>query len=100
MGSWFERWRQRQSDLDQGVDADLVRDNRRRYRLAFGLIGSGLLLGFLDAKIHFPSSLRLIVVGVAITFGVTDFFLAAWAQKEAAFLRRPDPEDPPRIFKP
>lgn len=99
MSSWFERWPQRQRDLRQGVDADLVRDNRNRYRLAFGLIGFGFLLGLLDAKIQIPGTLRLIVVGMAIASAVAGFSLAAWARQEGAFLSKPDPEEPPRIFK-
>jgi len=99
MSSWFERWRQRQRDLTQGVDADLIRDNRNRYRLAFGLIGFGFLLGLLDARIRIPSMVRLIVVGMAGASLIAGFLLAAWARQEAAFLSKPDPEEPPRIFK-
>ena len=66
MLSWFGRWLQRQRDLSQGVDADLVRDNSNRYRLAFGLIGVGFLLSLLGAKIKIPNTLRLILIGMAI----------------------------------
>jgi hypothetical protein len=99
MSSWLERWRQRRRDLSQGVDADLVRDNRKRYRLAFGLIGFGFLLGLPDAKIQIPSTLHLIVVVMATVSFIAGLLLAAWARNEAAFLSKPDPEEPPRIFK-
>jgi hypothetical protein len=99
MISWFERWRRRQRDLTQGVDADLVRDNRNRYRLALGLIGFAFLLGLLGSRVHIPSTLHSIVVGIAIVSLVAGFLLAAWARQEAAFLSKPDPVDPPRIFK-
>ena len=99
MSSWFERWRQRQRDLAQGVDADLIRDNRNRYKLAFGLIGFAFLLSLLASKIQNTSTLRMIIVGMAVVSLVVGFLLAAWARQEAAFLNKPDPEEPPRIFK-
>jgi hypothetical protein len=99
MNNWFERWIQRQSHLAQGADGDLVRDNRNRYRLAFGLIGFGFLLGLLDTKIQIPRALHLIAVGISVVSLITGALLAAWARQEAAFLSRPDPEEPPRIFK-
>jgi hypothetical protein len=99
MSSWLERWRKRKSDLAHGVDADLVRDNRNRYKLAFGLIGLGFLLGLLDSKIQIPSTLRSIVVGMVFMSIIGGFLLAAWARQEDAFLSKPDPEEPPRIFK-
>jgi hypothetical protein len=99
MSSWFKRWRQRERDLIRGVDADLVSDNRKRYRLAFGLLGLGFLLSLLDAKVQIPSALRLIVVGMATVSFVAGILLAAWARKEVAFLSKPDPEEPPSMFK-
>jgi hypothetical protein len=50
MSGWWERWQRRQCELTQGVDADLVRDNRRRYKLALGLLAFGLSLIFLNAE--------------------------------------------------
>jgi hypothetical protein len=99
MSSLFERWRQRQRDLDRGVDADLVHDNRNRYRLAFGLIGFGFLLGLLNAKVHLPSRLRWIVLGIGMVSLTAGFLLALWAKEESAFLSKPDPDEAPRIFR-
>ena len=42
--NWLERWRQRQDLLSHGVDADLIRDNRKRYKLAFGSADPKLML--------------------------------------------------------
>jgi hypothetical protein len=100
MSSWLERWRQRQCELAQGSDADLVRDNRNRYRLAFGLMGFGFLLSLLDTKVKIPNTFRLIVVGIATVSLITGFLLALWATQMGAFLRKPDPEEPPRMIKP
>ena len=100
MSSWLERWRHRQRDLAQGADANLVRDNRNRYRLAFGLMGFGVLLSLLDTKVKIPNTLRLIVVGIATVFFIAGFLLALWARQMGAFLSKSDPEEPPRMFKP
>jgi hypothetical protein len=99
MFGWIRRWNQRQRDLTQGVDADLVRENRRRYKLAFGLLGLGLLLVLLGAKVHIPSILRWILSATAGLSFLAGWLLALWAQQEAGFLSKPDPEEPPRIFK-
>jgi hypothetical protein len=50
MWVWLERRQQRQRELARGFHADLVRYNRRRYKLAFALLGCGCLLGLLSAK--------------------------------------------------
>jgi hypothetical protein len=100
MSNWFRRFRERQRDLAQGADADLVRGNSNRYRFAFGLIGFGFLLELLAAKIKIPGTLRSVVVGMAIASVVAGFFLAAWARQEGAYLSKPDPEEPPSVFKP
>jgi|ERR1700689_4187121 hypothetical protein len=99
MSSWLGRWSKRKSDLAQGADADLVRDNRNRYKFAFGLIGLGFLLELLGSKIQIPSILRSIVLGMTLVSVIGGFLLAVWARQEAAFLSKPDPEEPPRIFK-
>jgi hypothetical protein len=99
MNSWFERRRRRRRNLAHGADADLVRDNRRRYRLAFGLLGLGTLLWFFGAEISVLGVLHSIVVALGMVSFVAGLFLAAWAQQVDAFLSKPDPEEPPRIFK-
>jgi hypothetical protein len=97
--SWWERWRERQYQLAQGVDANLVRGNHQRFRLAFGLLVFAFLLGILASKFHLPSTLRFIIGVIVIAAVLVGFVLAAWARQEAAFLSKPDPEEPPQIFK-
>jgi hypothetical protein len=97
--NWLERWRQRQDLLSHGVDADLIRDNQKRYRLAFGLLGFGFLLGVLLSKVRLAETVRLIVSVIAGACFLVGFVLAAWAKQEATFLNKPDPEEPPKIFK-
>ena len=44
MWNWLARYSERQKDLARGVDSTLVRANRRRYKIALGLIVSSLVL--------------------------------------------------------
>jgi hypothetical protein len=93
------RWQKRRRELAEGADADLMQSNRRRFRVAFGLIGLAFVLGLIDARFHLPDMLNVVVrVGAGIS-GVVGIVLARWAQQEHAFLTRPDPEGPPEIFK-
>lgn len=97
--SWWERWTERHSQLAQGVDADLVRANHHRFRWAFGLLVFAFLLGIVVSKLHLPSTLRFIVDAIVIVAFLVGFVLAAWSRQEAAFLSRPDPQGPPKMFK-
>ena len=99
MSSRWERQQVRQPELAQGVDADLVRANRKRYKLAFGLLGFGLVLIFLNAEVHLPDVFRIIVVGAAMAAWITGIVMAKWARQEQIFLDRPDPEGPPSILR-
>jgi hypothetical protein len=56
--NWFERSQRRSADLARGVDADLVRDKRRHYRLAWMFFILSFLLAGLGSKIHFSNTLR------------------------------------------
>ena len=99
MSGWLQRWSQRQRDLTRGVDADLVRDNRKRYKIALGLIGLGLLLAMLGSKVYTPSLLHWVMLDAGGVSAVVGFLMAMWAREESAFLSKPDPEEPPTIFK-
>lgn len=99
MWSWIERRIERQRELDRGVDADLVRGNRRRQMLAlwsFGFLG---MLVTLDRLLHLRGWFHELVFIVAMVFLVLGFVASRWASKESAFLNRPDPKEPPRLFK-
>ncbi len=97
--NWWDRWRRRQNQLAQGVDADLVRENQKRYRFAFGLLTFAFALSLLVSKIHLQAALRIVVSVVATVCGVAGFALLAWSRQDAAFLGKPEPEEPPKIFK-
>jgi hypothetical protein len=99
MTGWVERWQKRRRDLAEGADADLMQSNRRRFRVAFSLIGFAFVTGLIDAKFRLPTTLEILFrVGAGIS-GVVGIVLAKWAQQEHAFLTRPDTEGPPEIFK-
>jgi hypothetical protein len=99
MWGWQERWHQRQRDLAHGADADLFRDNRKRYRRSYALTGCGIVLGLVGAKIKLPGALHIIVVTLAIVLLLAGGFLNYWAESEYDFLQEPDPEKPPTIFR-
>ena len=99
MWNWLGRRVQRQNELDRGVDADLVRDNRRRRKLAlwsFGVLG---ILVAIDRLFHLRGWIHELVIIGATVFLIFGFVAARWAAAESAFLHRPDPKEPPRLFK-
>jgi hypothetical protein len=99
MAGWVEGWQRRRLELAEGADADLMQSNRRRYRVAFGLIGLAFVLGLIDAKFRLPHILEIAFrVGAGVS-GLVGIALAKWAQHEHAFLTEPDPERPPEIFR-
>jgi hypothetical protein len=99
MPGWIERWHKRRRELAEGADADLVQSNRRRFRVALGLLGLAFVLGLIDVKFRLPATLEVACrVGVVVS-GVIGLVLARWAGVEHSFLTRPEAEGPPEIFK-
>jgi hypothetical protein len=99
MWNWFERWVQRQNDLEKGVDADLVEGNRRKWKLVFWFMGCGALLLSLDGLFLIPIWFRRVVLFSSALMIIAGFLLLRWASAEHAFLNRPEPKEPPSIFK-
>ncbi|HTQ97505.1 MAG TPA: hypothetical protein VMH89_11910 [Candidatus Acidoferrum sp.] len=99
MWAWLTRWQQRQHDLALGVDADLVRDNRRRYQYAVVLLGCGCVLGVLSARLGLSGTPQKIIVALAIVLFLGGILAGRWAAAESAFLSKPDREDPPKVFR-
>jgi hypothetical protein len=96
---WWERKQKKRRELAQGVDADLVRDNRRRWLCSSGLLGLGFLLLFVRHKVAAPSPFRPILTALAVVTLIIGVVLNEWARWEHRFLRAPDPEEPPSILK-
>jgi hypothetical protein len=99
MAGWFQRVAKRRYELAQGADADLMHSNRRRFKLAFGLIGLAFVLGLICSKLYLPVTLKAVLGVAAGISGVIGFVLPKWAQREHYFLTAPDPEGPPEIFR-
>src|SRR5689334_6525282 len=97
--SWLRRWLQRQSDLARGVDADLLRANRRRFMLAAALLCLALLLAWMGQKLPLSRAMHSVTEIAAGLLAVAGFVLFWWAGAQGRFLRKPDPEPPPSIFK-
>ncbi|HET9184024.1 MAG TPA: hypothetical protein VFP59_17995 [Candidatus Angelobacter sp.] len=97
--SWLRRLLQRQYDLARGVDADLLRANRRRFKLAAALLCLGLLFAWIAVKIPLPPILNVAATILIMLLMIASFVLFHWAWAEQRFLRKPDPEPPPSILK-
>jgi hypothetical protein len=99
MLGWLGRQQKRWRELSRGVDADLVRDNRRRYKWAGALIGLGLILVPVSRAVPPSGAIYDIVVGAAMGSWIAGVVLLHWAYRETVFLNRPDSEDPPKLFR-
>jgi hypothetical protein len=99
MWGWLERWQQRQRELKHGVDADLVRDNRRRWKLSWCLLGCCFALIGIQAVLK-PSGPwdRVAEVLTAVCF-IGGLVLGRWARAEESFLERPNSKEPPSLSK-
>ena len=99
MWNWLERQEQRERDLERGVDADLVRDNRRRRKLALWSFGLLAMLVTLDRLFQLRGWWHELVFIAVMVCLISGFVALRWAAAESAFLHRPDPKEPPRLFK-
>jgi len=99
MWDWLHRWRQRELDLRQGVDADLVRANRRRWKLCAWLFGLSFLCIGILAVAKFQGIMNQIAVAITVGLFVGAMILGHWARSWDAFLDRPDPKEPPRLWR-
>lgn len=99
MWARLTRYQQRQRDLASGVDADLVRANKNRWKVCYVLFGASMLLLALRYLTVLPVTLVRIAQYSAAGLLAGAVLVAQWARAEAGFLNRPDPKEPPRIWK-
>src|SRR5277367_3592522 len=99
MLNWLTRGEKRRRDLANGADADLVRDNRSRFRLSLCLVVAAFLLSWLRSVLHMKGRFSGVVICAAMGSLIAGFIGMMWAGEESRFLRRSEPEEPPRIFK-
>ena len=92
MFDWFYRDSPR-----HGVDAALVRTNRKQLKFGLWSSGIGLVLIGLDGKLRgIPED----IVGFAAVFSlIVGFVVVLLASREYWFLRKSDPKKPPSLFK-
>jgi len=99
MWRWIERYRKRQDDLRAGVDADLLRANNKRFKAGIYLLGAGFGLYLLVKEVQLPHWIESVSKWSAALSLIFGLFMLKWAQLESASLNRPEPEDPPHVFK-
>lgn len=99
MLEWFSRYNQRQRDLAVGVDADLVQSNRKKLRISLLLISASFLFIGIDHFVKLHGHAHEIVTWIFGFLLVGGVFLGRWAGLESSFLRKPDPKEPPSLFK-
>jgi len=100
MPNWWERRAQRERELAEGVDADLVSANRKRWTLGSKLFVIGALLLAIEWPWRLPRWVHLVVASIAFVLIVTASIRWKWAQAEQAFLGKPERKAPPILFKP
>jgi len=83
----------------RGVDADLVVANRRRFRLCWTLFGCTFLQGGIRALLQLSGLWDTIALTVTTVFFVAGVLVGQWARAESAFLSKPKPDEPTRLWK-
>jgi quinol-cytochrome oxidoreductase complex cytochrome b subunit len=99
MLEWLRRQRQRQIDLDRGVDADLVQANRRRWKLTAVLFVLAFIsMGVLAAG-RFSGLLNQVCIVITLVLFFSAMILGNVARAWDGFLGKPDAKEPPRLWK-
>ena len=98
MLDWLDRWQQRQRELQNGADADLVRDNRRLWKFSLALLVCSFLLIGIQAAVKFSDPWHTIAVTLTMVFLVGGVVLGRWASAQESFLNRPNPKERPRLW--
>jgi len=99
MWQWLERGLHRQLEIEQGADADLFRNNRRRWKLSWSLLGCFFLLMGVQAVVALNGRWQAVAVAITMLFFVAGLLVAEWARAWEVFLDRPGPKEPPRLWK-
>lgn len=81
------------------VNADLWRDNRRRYKASAALLAVGLLVGFILPTLSHSGMLWKIVFAISMGCYAAGMLGLQWARGENVFLSKPDRPEPPQVWK-
>jgi hypothetical protein len=95
---WFSRWRERERELAEGVDSDLIQANLKKRNLGLQLFLASFLLIAVQAKVKLPSVASKIAVALTIACFIGGSILLRWASAENAFLHRPNRPEPPSLW--
>jgi hypothetical protein len=93
---WWERSKERQLELNSGVDADRVRANNRILKLSYLFFGIALLLFGIVYEFKLPGLWETITSSLAAAFFVGYILLSMRHAFVASDINRPRPKDPPR----
>ena len=99
MFNWFDRWQERQRELFEGADANLLLDVRRQRIRAWLLIACGSSLALILRFAEIPVLWKRVGGAVLFLLIFAGGLLLRWASMQDNWLRLPDPEDPPSILK-
>ncbi|MBZ5645233.1 MAG: hypothetical protein LAO19_20940 [Acidobacteriia bacterium] len=99
MWDWFQRHQQRHRDLERGVDADLVQANQRRWKLFVCLFGLAFFSLAISAWAHLSGLPLEIGAGITALLFIGAAIVGRWASLNQSFLNKPDPKEPPRLWK-
>ncbi|HTZ33282.1 MAG TPA: hypothetical protein VMH31_12550 [Methylomirabilota bacterium] len=97
MANWLERRVQRQAELQNGADADLIRENRARARIGVASLLAGLGLSWIQHQLHVTGVLGTIFVLVGMALWLYGIVTLAWARQQSILLDKPEPKKPPSI---
>jgi hypothetical protein len=88
----------RRSSSDE-VNADLWRDNRRRWKISTMLLALSLLVAAIFPKLPRSGVLGKILFAVFMISYVGGMLGLYWAHGESAVLSKPDPPEPCQLWK-
>jgi hypothetical protein len=79
--------------MSDGVNADLWRTNRRRWKISFGLLALSVLLGLYLGVARLEGLVKAVLVSAASLAFLAGVVGLHWARREFSFLRRSESED-------
>jgi len=85
--------------VPDGVNADLWRDNRRRWKISILLLAMGVLIAFVTPNLRLTGIAENILLGIWIVLSGAGMFGLRWASAESAFLSKPEPKEPPSLWR-
>ena len=98
IGDWLRHWDERQQELAVGVDADLVRTNGKKFKIAWSLFGMSLLLFGFYRLVKPDGLFNAVLVWAACLSFIGFMVMIRWARIERAFLNKPSLKEQPKMW--